>query len=187
MENKKCISYGLEHETGVSISHCYQCGKCTAGCVLAEEMDFPPSYLMRLLQTRTPENDSRVLGSNAIWICLNCENCMSRCPKEIDIPKIMDYLRGQARRQECVNKHAYPIVAFHNAFLQSVKHTGRLYEIGLIAGFKARTFRLTQDVNLVPGMLSKGKLNLLPESVKNKWRIKKIFTQTIDKPKNKKV
>ncbi len=53
MENKKCISYGLEHEAGVIISRCYQCGKCTAGCVLAEEMDFPPSFLVRLLQTRT--------------------------------------------------------------------------------------------------------------------------------------
>lgn len=66
----------------------------TAGCVLAEEMDFPPSFLVRLLQTRTPENDNRVLGSNAIWICLNCGNCIARCPKEIDIPKIMDYLRS---------------------------------------------------------------------------------------------
>ena len=36
MENKKCISYGLEHEAGVIISRCYQCGKCTAGCVLAD-------------------------------------------------------------------------------------------------------------------------------------------------------
>ena len=52
MENKKCISYGLEHEAGVIISRCYQCGKCTAGCVLAEEMDFPPSFLVRLLQDR---------------------------------------------------------------------------------------------------------------------------------------
>ena len=103
MENKKCISYGLEHEAGVIISRCYQCGKCTAGCVLAEEIDFPPSFLVRLLQTRTPENDNRVLGSNAIWICLNCENCIARCPKEIDIPKIMDYLREQSRHRNCIN------------------------------------------------------------------------------------
>ena len=99
MENKKCISYVLERVTGVNISHCYQCGKCTAGCVLAEEMDFPPSYLVRLLQTATPANDTRVLCSNTIWICLNCENCIARCPKEIDIPAMMDYLRGQSRQR----------------------------------------------------------------------------------------
>ncbi len=187
MENQKCISHGLERETGVNISHCYQCGKCTAGCVLAGEMDFPPSYLMRLLQTNNPVNDHRVLSSKTIWTCLNCENCIARCPKEIDIPRVMDYLREQAYRQKCINKQAQPIVAFHHAFLQSVKQTGRLYEIGLIAGFKVRTFRLLQDVPLVPGMLSRGKLNLLPEFIKNKQRIKKIFAQTIENKKNKKI
>ena len=181
MENKKCISYGLEHKTGVIVSHCYQCGKCTAGCVLAEEMDFPPSLLVRLLQTKTAENDNCVLGSNAIWICLNCENCIARCPKEIDIPKIMDYLREQSRHRKCINKQSRPVVAFHSAFLQSVKYTGRLNEIGLVAGFKARTFRLLQDVNLVPSMFAKGKLNILPEYIENKQKMKKIFSQTIDK------
>lgn len=187
MENQKCISYGLERETGVSLSHCYQCGKCSAGCVLAEEMDFPPSYLVHLLQTKTPANDNRVLSSNAIWICLNCENCIARCPKEVDIPAMMDYLREHARLKGCINKQAQPIVDFHRSFLQSVKHTGRLYEIGLVAGFKARTLRLFQDVKLVPSMLQKGKLNLLPESVKDKQKIKKIFAQTIENPKEKKV
>lgn len=187
MENKKCISYGLERETGVKVSQCYQCGKCTAGCALAEEMDFPPSYIMRLLQTGNCENDQRVLNSNTIWICLNCENCIARCPKEVDIPKIMDYLRERSRKQGLVNPKTQPVVAFHSAFLQSVKYTGRLYEVGLIAGFKARTFRMLQDVNLVPSMLSKGKLNILPECIKDKARIKKIFAQTIEKPKNKKV
>lgn len=187
MENQKCISYGLERVTGVNLSHCYQCGKCSAGCVLAEEMDFPPSYLVHLLQTKTPANDNRVLGSNTIWICLNCENCIARCPKEVDIPAMMDYLREQARRKGCINKQAQPIVAFHRSFLQSVKQTGRLYEIGLVAGFKMRTLRLLQDVKLVPSMLQKGKLNLLPESVKDKKKMKKIFAQTIENPKEKKV
>ena len=136
MENKKCISYGLEHEAGVIISRCYQCGKCTAGCVLAEEMDFPPSFLVRLLQSR---------------------------------------------HRNCINKQSRPVVAFHSAFLQSVRYTGRLYEIGLVAGFKMRTFRMLQDVNLVPGMLKKGKLNLLPECIESRQKIKKIFSQTIDK------
>lgn len=183
MENQKSISYGLEHAMNVNLSHCYQCGKCTAGCVLAQEMDFPPSYLVRLLQTHDPANDNRVLSSNAIWICLNCENCIARCPQEIDIPRIMDYLRERAIREKCINKQAYPIVSFHRSFLQSVKQTGRLYEVGLIVGFKARTFRLLQDVKLVPDMLRKGKLSLLPEFIKNKHKIKKIVIQTLEHPK----
>jgi hypothetical protein len=181
MENKECISCDLEQKTGINVSYCYQCGKCTAGCVLSEEMDYAPSYILRLLQTKNAQNDRRVLSSNAIWICLNCENCIARCPKEINIPKVMDYLRERSRKERCIHKESRPVVAFHSAFLESVKRTGRLYEVGLVAGFKARTLRLTQDLNVAPVMFVKGKLNLFPERVKDENKIKKIFAQTIEK------
>lgn len=109
---------------------------------------------------KNAQNDRRVLSSNAIWICLNCENCIARCPKEINIPKVMDYLRERSRKERCIHKESRPVVAFHSAFLESVKRTGRLYEVGLVAGFKARTLRLTQDLNVAPVMFVKGKLNL---------------------------
>ena len=118
MENKECISYDLEQKTGIDVSYCYQCGKCTAGCVLSEEMDYAPSYILRLLQTKNAQNDRRVLSSNAIWICLNCENCIARCPKEINIPEVMDYLREKSRKEGCISKESRPVVAFHSAFLE---------------------------------------------------------------------
>ena len=74
MENKECISCDLEQKTGIDVSYCYQCGKCTAGCVLSEEMDYAPSYILRLLQTKNAQNDRRVLSSNAIWICKKSVN-----------------------------------------------------------------------------------------------------------------
>ena len=141
MENKECISCDLEQKTGIDVSYCYQCGKCTAGCVLSEEMDYAPS----------------------------------------NIPKVMDYLRERSRKERCIHKESRPVVAFHSAFLESVKRTGRLYEVGLVAGFKARTLRLTQDLNVAPVMFVKGKLNLFPERVKDENKIKKIFAQTIEK------
>ena len=57
MENKECISCDLEQKTGINVSYCYQCGKCTAGCVLSEEMDYAPSYILRLLQTKNAQNE----------------------------------------------------------------------------------------------------------------------------------
>lgn len=180
MEKCESISGKLLKETGVDVSHCYQCGKCTAGCVLASEMDYPSSYVMRLLQTDNEENYQQVLHSNAIWLCLNCENCIARCPMEIDIPKVMDYLREQSLKAGAVNKKAQPVVAFHNAFLDSIKYTGRLYEVGLVAGFKARTFRITQDLKVAPGMFLKGKLNLLPEMIKDREKMKSIFSKTVN-------
>jgi heterodisulfide reductase subunit C len=182
MEKKSKIS-DLQSHTGVEVMRCYQCGKCSAGCVLAPDMNFPPSYLMRLLQTGTIENYHKVLGSNSIWLCLNCENCVGRCPMEIDIPKMMDYLRTQSIREKRLHPDSKPIISFHQSFLDSIKYTGRLYEVGLIAAYKSRTFRLTQDLTLAPVMYLKGKLHLLPEKIKDRRSMKRIFAQTIENAK----
>lgn len=133
---------------------------------------------------KNAQNDRRVLSSNAIWICLNCENCIARCPKEINIPKVMDYLRERSRKERCIHKESRPVVAFHSAFLESVKRTGRLYEVGLVAGFKARTLRLTQDLNVAPVMFVKGKLNLFPERVKDENKIKRYLHKPLKRLKS---
>ena len=162
---------------------CYQCGKCTAGCVLASEMNYPPSYLMRLLQTGTKPNMDKVLSSNSIWLCLNCENCLGRCPMEIDIPKMMDYLRTQAIKENKLHPDSKPIIAFHRSFLDSIKNTGRLYEMGLVLSYKFRTFNFLQDLSIAPSMYLKGKLHLLPEKIKDRRSMKRIFGQTIENAK----
>ena len=58
--------------TGVQLSHCYQCGKCAAGCPVADEMDLPPCQVFRLLQLGFPELEEKVLRSEGIWLCLAC-------------------------------------------------------------------------------------------------------------------
>ena len=57
--------------------------------------------------------------------------------------------------------------------------------MGLIAAFKARTFRLTQDLAIAPSMYLKGKLHLLPEKIKDRRGMKRIFAQTIENDKTK--
>ncbi|MCK9640861.1 MAG: 4Fe-4S dicluster domain-containing protein [Prolixibacteraceae bacterium] len=173
----------LQSHTGVEVMRCYQCGKCTAGCVLASEMNYPPSYLMRLLQTGTKPNLDKVLSSNSIWLCLNCENCLGRCPMEIDIPKMMDYLRTQAIKENKLHPDSKPIIAFHKSFLDSIKNTGRLYEMGLVLSYKFRTFNFLQDLSIAPSMYLKGKLHLLPEKIKDRRSMKRIFGQTIENAK----
>lgn len=182
MEKKKKLSTDIAASTGVDVTRCYQCGKCTAGCVLADEMDLAPSFIMRMLQTGTERNDRRVLESEAIWLCLSCENCVTRCPMEIDLPAIMDYLRERSRKEGLVNEKAKSILAFHKSFLDCVKHNGRLYEIGLVAEYKMRTMHLMQDVDIAPTMMAKGKLSLKPERLKdNADKVGRIFANTIDK------
>ena len=176
-EKKGYISEIKAH-TDVNVNRCYQCGKCSAGCSVNEEMDFPPSVVMRMLQTNDTENYNEILHSQSIWLCVSCQNCLTRCPMQIDIPQLMDYLRDQALKKGTVNKKSKKIISFHNSFLDSVKHTGRLYEIGLIAGYKMRTFNILQDMNVAPGMFAKGKLPLFPEMVKDKKQLSTIFSKT---------
>jgi len=169
----------IRKETGVPAVKCYQCGKCSAGCPLATEMDYPPSVIMRMLQCEIPALEEKVLESYTIWLCLTCEMCYGRCPMEIDIPRIMDYCREKSLREGKVNPKAKNILQFHKAFLDMIEHTGRLYELGLTMDYKVRSMKLMQDVPLAPKMLSRGKLHILPEGIKGKKNMKNIFDKTL--------
>jgi len=173
----------IKEHTGVSVQKCYQCGKCSAGCPVASDMDYPPSLILRMLQTGLPEMEDKVLRSYSIWLCLSCEMCIQRCPMEIDIPPMMDYLRGESIKANKVNPKAKDIVKFHKAFLSSIENTGRLYELGLILNYKSKAGHLFQDATLGPKMISRGKLHLLPEKIKNLAIMSRIFSKTINKDK----
>ncbi|HLP72568.1 MAG TPA: 4Fe-4S dicluster domain-containing protein [Bacteroidales bacterium] len=175
---KDCLATAVRKNTGVHAQKCYQCGKCSAGCPLADEMDLPPSMVMRLLQTENQSNDERILRSHTIWLCLACEMCLSRCPMEIDIPSMMDWLRQKSISEKKENPKAANIIAFHKSFLNSIKYTGRLYELGLILDYKRRSLKLTQDVTLAPKMISRGKLHIFPEIIKGQGHLAKIFKKT---------
>lgn len=175
---KNSLAYSIEKNVELYTQKCYQCGKCSAGCPVAEDMDFPPSMVMRLLQTEDPANDDKILRSHSIWLCVTCEMCLSRCPMEIDIPSMMDYLRQRSRSEKKVNKKAKNIIAFHKAFLNSIKYTGRLFELGLILDYKRQSLNLMQDVALAPKMISRGKLHLFPFMIKGKDQMARIFKKT---------
>lgn len=165
----------LQEKTGVAVVHCYQCGKCSAGCPMAGEMDYPSSVLMRLLQTGRPEHEETILRSHSIWLCLSCETCFCRCPMEIDIPKVTDFLRAESVRRKMVNPKAKNILRFHRAFLDTIRYAGRLYEVGLIVDYKTRSRNLWQDVKNAPGLFFKGKLKIWPHLVRNRRALRKIF------------
>jgi heterodisulfide reductase subunit C len=181
---KDNLSQEVLDKIGVSSAKCYQCGKCSAGCPVNSEMDYPPSVVMRMLQTGDPKHEEALLRSYSIWMCVTCEMCYGRCPMEIDIPKVMDYLREKSLLLGKVNPKAKNIVKFHQAFLDSVNITGRLSEFGLILDYKLRTLNMTQDVGLAPKMIARGKLHFIPEKIKGTGTIKKIFNKTLKKESN---
>jgi len=175
----------IRRETGVIINKCYQCGKCSAGCPVATEMEYPPSLVMRMLQTEDQANVEKLMKSMTIWLCVSCEMCLTRCPMEIDIPSLMDFMRQKSYRAKKTNPQAKKIISFHKSFLDSINYTGRLYEMGLIIDYKMRTGAMMQDVAVAPKMFVKGKLNPIPEFIKGRKKIAAIFNKIQDKKEGK--
>jgi heterodisulfide reductase subunit C2 len=79
----------VEALSGENVFACYQCGMCAAGCPLSDEMDRLPSQVIRDLQ----RDDPSLLDSNAMWVCASCLACEVRCPKGVDLAKLMEALR----------------------------------------------------------------------------------------------
>jgi heterodisulfide reductase subunit C len=86
----------VEAVSHASLLACIQCGKCSAGCPSASSpgMDLLPNQVIRLAQLGIED----VLDSQSIWACAACLNCVSHCPKGIDLPRIMEALRLIAMR-----------------------------------------------------------------------------------------
>lgn len=75
---------------------CNQCGKCSAGCPVAFGMDMLPSQVVRFGQMGMEE----VLDSQTIWTCAACLTCVARCPKGIDLPRVMEAMRILAAQKQ---------------------------------------------------------------------------------------
>ncbi len=80
----------IENISGQKVSACYQCGKCSAGCPMITLMDLLPNQIIRLVQLGQIKD---VLDSKTIWLCASCFTCSSRCPKGVDLAKVMEALR----------------------------------------------------------------------------------------------
>ena len=79
--------------SGQDIEACYQCGKCTAGCPLAEYFDLAPNQVMRAAQLGM---DDTVLQAKTPWLCASCQTCSTRCPQGIDVARVMDFMVMEA-------------------------------------------------------------------------------------------
>lgn len=116
----------VEAISGESLLACNQCGKCSAGCPVAFSMDTLPSQVIRLAQLGIED----VLESQAIWTCAACLTCVARCPKGIDLPRIMEALRviGMQRSGDHIQIAEL-----------SPEMVGKVPQLALIGGFRKFT------------------------------------------------
>ncbi|MBC8384646.1 MAG: 4Fe-4S dicluster domain-containing protein [Candidatus Cloacimonetes bacterium] len=88
-KNNKVIDQ-LNEISEVNVFACYQCGNCSASCPAVEFMDISPNKVIHLVQLGCIEE---LLESNTPWICAACINCTVKCPRGVDIAKVMEGLR----------------------------------------------------------------------------------------------
>lgn len=165
----------IEEQTEQDAFSCYQCGKCSAGCPIIHFMDLGPQRVLRGIQMGQKD---ALLQSTTIWLCAACQTCNTRCPRKIDIPRIMDALRGLARRENV--KIGQPtMTAFHDVLLKDVELTGRLYEAGLFGGYVLKSMQIADGIGLAfrqgLTMLAKGKIGILPEFANGRGEVAEII------------
>ena len=129
----------ISEEAQVDLKDCYQCGKCTAGCPLAEGMDLMPREIIRYLQLGAAQV---VLDAKTPWICAQCDVC-----------SIMRAVR-------LASKHAgkQPVREadiFDETFIANVKSHGVSNEQYLAAAYNLKSGHLMQDAGNAVRMLKR--------------------------------
>jgi len=159
---------------GVPLQRCYHCRKCTAGCPTAPHMEYNPNKVVKMIQNGKRD---QVLGSSTIWLCLSCETCITRCPNQIDIARMMDVLRQMAI-EESIGAREKNVLKFHEAFLSNIKMGGRINEPLMMVQYKLKSGDLFSDAVMGVEMFMKGKLSLLSPRTKDISSVKEIFEKT---------
>ena len=161
-------------EAGVDLKDCYQCGKCTAGCPLAESMDLMPREIIRYLQLGALDV---VLNAKTPWICAQCDVCSTRCPQNVDICSTMRAVR-------LASKHAgkQPVREadiFDDAFIANVKSHGVSNEQYLAAAYNLKSGHLTQDMGNAFRMLKRKMVGVAVHNTKGRSEVAALVDRAL--------
>ena len=169
----------IEEISGQKLLACYQCGKCSAGCPMAGQMDLQPNQLIRLMQMGRLD---RAVASEAVWKCVSCMTCTARCPKSVDCAGVMDALREEAVKRGLASPRRMRTVVFQKTFLENIQRNGRLCEVELIGAFKTSAFFKDKNIPLLldgamlaPALMKRKKFHLRRQRVKDRSVVARIF------------
>lgn len=80
----------LEELSGQKVSICIQCGTCAGSCPMSGHMEFSIRKVMHVAKLGFT---AALEELNTAWTCASCHNCTVRCPRGIDVARVMEALR----------------------------------------------------------------------------------------------
>lgn len=172
-EDRACVD-AIAKRAGVNLRDCYQCGKCSAGCPMADDMDYTPQQIMHFLQMGLVD---KALEARGPWVCAQCMVCSTRCPQQIDITAIMLEVRRESHAQ---GKRVVPESdVFETSFINGVRRGGKSNEQYLAAAYNLKSGHLLQDMDSAPAMFAKGIVGLAPHRVKDKAAVRTLVDKCL--------
>ncbi len=170
----------VEEGCGINVSACFQCRKCTNGCPVTFAMDLYPDQIMRYIQLGLKQE---LWECATIWVCASCETCTTRCPNEIDIAGVMDFLKQSVIKAKGPAAET-KVLAFHQVFMNDIQKRGRIFETGLVGNYMLKSgdwFRKLKDQSIIDEirlgwkMYRKGRLNLFPKGIREIEEIRQLY------------
>jgi heterodisulfide reductase subunit C len=178
--------------SGQNLLACYQCRRCAAGCPVGEETGVTPDRLIRMIIFGEREE---ALNNLLIWKCVACYTCGTRCPNNIQTARINETLK-QISKESHIDPLLPRVSAFHDAFLKSTSHFGRvnelefigLYEMKNVArdlkhggGWKAAASEIKIQAKLGISMIKKKRMHFRFKKIRRLSEIKRLYKRAGDK------
>lgn len=83
--------------SGVNVTKCMKCGKCSGTCPNYDEMEYHPHQFVYMVETGDIET---LMNSKSIYHCLSCFACVDRCPRGVEPAKLIEAVRLQVIRKQ---------------------------------------------------------------------------------------
>lgn len=110
----------LKEPEGEKLRYCFNCGTCTASCVVSRHTEkYKPRMILHLVSMGAREE---ILKSREIWLCAACNTCGERCPQGVNVAEAMNVLRRLAIKHNNVPTAIKRIAS-------SILSLGRIYEV----------------------------------------------------------
>jgi heterodisulfide reductase subunit C2 len=169
---------------GETISRCWQCGTCTAGCCMHTDYgltDFNPRYFIYLAQIGYEDELRRY--ATTIWRCVSCNKCVERCPKGVKVEEVVHTIGSYLELAGAAPES--PADRFDRAYTENLLARGILDEAGLFREYERVEGRKTparKILQLGLTLLRSGRLHTGPFAHRTRgWRrMREVLKETLD-------